>query len=602
MANKKVSELQETIYITDSDYMLIAQEGESKKIKANTFMLSDALSKDKISLIADVDGTDYKQGDIIDISFLISEQSKNYSHLIKNLHTKESVSIICRGDSLTYGYDVNSEDIIDASTELTDLGTSHSRTRAGKQYPQMLGEYLKQYGYDVSVTNLGYSGIWAKKSFDEYYKKRSDSLEFIMLGTNDSSLTSCPYVGDVKQFIDYYEQLIIREILFGNGLILIQPINTRNTTNLIMESFRTAVYLLGNKYKIPVIDGSDIIKHYNYTIWSDSIHLNSLGYSILGCAIASSIAVQDLTQPKQLFDGTILLTSPTIDSCCYVNENASYSVSSVGYTPDSTMKGGRSFCRLNTGGEIIYTFYNNVENLVLLPTIYLNANTRIRFQLNFGLPQSKTPLTTSNYQGISWDGTLPNGINLETAETSYSFSKTSANIDFIDNQPLILANKGFYSLRITNISATDDGSANLFGIECMSIESWYNLCNRSKYRILYNNTDGIGDVETVIELTESMNHFDVLSFNTYYFGLETNIVDFSTGSIQYIKHINLVDDGTDTADAKTAYNEIRLQKIDDYHIKITMNKSIIRNENGVSTVMNGTSYLSTIQKITGIKY
>ena len=37
MADKRVSELQETTYITGSDYLLITQDRESKKIKANTF-------------------------------------------------------------------------------------------------------------------------------------------------------------------------------------------------------------------------------------------------------------------------------------------------------------------------------------------------------------------------------------------------------------------------------------------------------------------------------------------------------------------------------------------------------------------------------------
>lgn len=37
MANKKVSELTETTNITNSDYIMMTQDGESKKIKANTF-------------------------------------------------------------------------------------------------------------------------------------------------------------------------------------------------------------------------------------------------------------------------------------------------------------------------------------------------------------------------------------------------------------------------------------------------------------------------------------------------------------------------------------------------------------------------------------
>ena len=45
MADKKVTELTETSYITDSDYLLISQENESKKIKANTFSTKAELSQ-----------------------------------------------------------------------------------------------------------------------------------------------------------------------------------------------------------------------------------------------------------------------------------------------------------------------------------------------------------------------------------------------------------------------------------------------------------------------------------------------------------------------------------------------------------------------------
>lgn len=42
MADKRVSELQETTHITGSDYLLITQDRESKKIKANTFLTADS--------------------------------------------------------------------------------------------------------------------------------------------------------------------------------------------------------------------------------------------------------------------------------------------------------------------------------------------------------------------------------------------------------------------------------------------------------------------------------------------------------------------------------------------------------------------------------
>ena len=50
MADKRVSDLQETTYITGSDYLLVTQEEESKKIKADTFSTKTELNKTNIEL------------------------------------------------------------------------------------------------------------------------------------------------------------------------------------------------------------------------------------------------------------------------------------------------------------------------------------------------------------------------------------------------------------------------------------------------------------------------------------------------------------------------------------------------------------------------
>ena len=55
MANKKVSELTETTNITNSDYIMITQDGESKKIKANTFSTKTEVTQQIQDAIANND-------------------------------------------------------------------------------------------------------------------------------------------------------------------------------------------------------------------------------------------------------------------------------------------------------------------------------------------------------------------------------------------------------------------------------------------------------------------------------------------------------------------------------------------------------------------
>ena len=558
--------------------------------------IKNSVTKNAIALMSDIDETIYKKGDRIEIGFLISEQLKNYAYHIRKLHLGQLINIICRGDSLTYGYDVTSSNIIEGSI-VTDTGRKYTQTKAPKQYPMMLEEYLNRLGCNVKVTNLGYGGAWAKFSYDEFYKKRGDSLVIIELGTNDSRNNSCPYKGDIKKFIEYYEQLIVREILWGNSIILIQPINTRNMRDIDIETFRAAVKMLGDKYCIPVLDGSEFVNNYEYTIWSDGTHLNDIGYSIKASKIASAIAIQDFTQPKEIFGGTILLTRPTLDSCRCLNKNAIYFTASAGYTPNP-IDAGKLACRLNQGGEIAYTFYNNVENLVLLPTIYLTTNAKIEFELDFGLPQSKTPLTTANYKYAEWDGTLPNKWILENTGANYSYSKITANKNWIENQPLILANKGFYTLLIKNSSNTTEGWANFFGIEFLTIENWYNLCNRSKSNRLFTNSTGVSEVGAIIELSDNISNYDYLLVYADFFGYRTFVIDYNVANHQYINVDNISDN---VSNFTRVHNEIRIDKVDENHLKISTNGTIYVDANGVGSRKTDEAYLTKIRGVQGIK-
>ena len=59
MANKKVSQLTETINLTNEDYMMIVQSGRNKKVKVGLLKGADNLSSDYLELVGD-DGENYR--------------------------------------------------------------------------------------------------------------------------------------------------------------------------------------------------------------------------------------------------------------------------------------------------------------------------------------------------------------------------------------------------------------------------------------------------------------------------------------------------------------------------------------------------------------
>lgn len=578
-----------------------AEPGIAGVVKKHTDQIEEM---NLIVLDSDIDGTAYKQGDIIDRNWLITQQAKNYSYQMKKLHEGNAVNILCRGDSLTYGYDIESQDKIPPSETPTDKGKAHTRERAKTNYPMALEEYLNSMGCNVTVENIGYSGAWVKFSYDEYYKARTNRLEIIMLGTNDSRLDSCPYKGDVKAFIDYYEQLIIREILWGNGLILVQPIITKYMKDQNIESFRTAVKIIAEKYKIPCIDGSELMSNYKYDIWSDNTHFNKTGYRILGSKFASAIGIQDFTMPKKIGHSDVLSIRPTLDSCRYL-EGTRFSLTTTGYTPESTDKDTRLVARLDeANSKIVYTFYAKQDNLVLLPTIFIPIGGSVKFQLDHGLQQGQAPLTTVDYKYSEWTGDSPTEwIITNDRSSNYTYSKITSGSTWSDEgkRPLYINNKGWYTLTVEALTKDPSYSINLFGIEFMSAENWYNIYGRHKYKTIYKSAISGGDyaVGTNIKLSESMENFDFLIFNYNFLGTSQQLVDYKLSSTLEIRSPNL---GNSSDDLNLVVNEFAIEKVDENNIQIVRNKTIQYKDSPLVPELKDTStWLGKLIGIVGVK-
>lgn len=543
---------------------------------------------ENIKLISDIDGTIYKQNDIVDYGYIKSLQIQKYSKIMREFRINKSINILTRGDSLSYGYDTNSLDKRVVSPLKTDLDTAHKVTRASKNYPEALKEYIDNvYGIgSCSIENIGYSGAWVKYSFDEYYKFRTNNLEIIMLGTNDSRLANCPYKGDVTQYSIYYEQLIIREILMGNALVIMLPIQTKMTKDLDVETFRVACKMLAEKYSIPCLDASEMLESYEHTIWSDNTHLTGEGYTTLGYRVGSALLNENMIAPKIIDENSVLLMSPTQDSCYYKGDSLFYNASS-GYTPNS-IDGDRIACRLNSGGEIIYTFYSNQEGLVALPSLFMYEDAKLEISLDNKIRQAKYRNVHTMYSNSTWDGSNPSSVTLTNVKTSRAYSKSNIVGTFGDSNVLKINNKGWHTLTFKNVGTT---AINLFGVEFLSSEDYSSL-NKLKYRTLFDSAVGVSSGNII--LSDEISNFN--SFVIYYdfAGVGSVECDFNSFARQSIRVSNL----SNSSGVLTEYvSELGLSMTNELTLNIELNKAIVRAETGIATAY--TNNPMVIKKIIG---
>lgn len=585
--NTKIDKVEADLLITLTDYM-----GENnKKLEVINKQLNKNIQQIdclKSKLIENIDGTDYKKGDLIDYSFIKTLQIQQFSDIMRNFRVNKKINILTRGTSLTYGYDENSTDKREPSTNATDTGRTHIRYRASKTYPEALKEYIDNIFGENSCTieNIGYSGAWVKFSFDEYYKYRTNNLEIIEFGTNDSRLDNCPYKGDVKQFTYYYEQLIVREILMGNGLILLVPLQTRKTKDLDVETFRTVSYMLGEKYGIPVIDGSELLESYEYTIWSDDTHLTGEGYTTVGYRIGASLLNKNIVNPSKVSENSILLMSPVQDSC-YYNGDAIFYTATTGYTPNSIDK-DRIACRLNSGGSIIYTFYAEKEGLIVMPSLFMYDNSILEISLNNKIKQAKYRNVHAFYKNSSWDGSNPSSVILINEQGDKPYGKQNMYYWFKDENILKINNKGWHTLTFENIG---DTPINLFGIEFLSSEEYCRASNLN-YITLFYNSDGISDGDIILK--DSILNYNIVTIYYDFAGISSCDCDFKAFNEHNIRLINL----SNSNDTLTEYvGEMAITKKDEQTLSIIRNKAISRSEQGIATSYS--SNLISIKKIIG---
>ena len=564
-----------------------------------------------VKLYSDIDGTDYKKDDIVNVNEIIKKQQINYSKLMRTLKkdensTNSNINIICRGDSLTYGYDINSNDIRPSVNKADDKGNVQSTSIASITYPEALYQVLRLFNKTITIENLGISGTTVEYSFDRYYKKRDNSIELIMLGTNDSRNTNYINHGNIELFINYYEQLIIRSILWNNAVILIKPPSNYYMRDLNLESYRTAIDGLASKYHLHCIDCSNITNMFDYTHWSDKTHFTGKGYKYIGYTIGNILMNEDFNNPLEIQSNSVILTRPTEDSCDYFN-NVSYQMLPSGYTPysfigsDGVTK-GKGLAKWVGDGKLIYTFKTTEDNLVVMPTVFLKQGTEFKITLDHGLQQPCVGLSTSQYEYTAFDNNRPSEVVItgQGRQCKYDYYN-SYNTDDM----LIINKSGYHSLtfEVNNYNLLDSGNfSGLYGIEFISFEDWYNNKNHNKYDLLYHSNDTIGTptpAGTIITLDKPVSDYDYLIVNYICLGLENRIIDTKLSTTHTFRTFNLSEN-----DYQMLFNEISFI-VNSNTIEILTNKSIILSDDGTGNNLRfgnaSNNSLAEIRSIKGVK-
>lgn len=442
----------------------LAADFENRDVK-----IGNLFSGSQTALATDIDGTDFKAGQLVDVEQMRYLQSSMYYQFLRTLRYRYlPILLKFLGDSLTYGSDVTNSR---PGTNGSDI------TRATTTYPEAVMEYLNQVYINanlegrISIDNLGYPGDWAPKGYERNATKSTADLTIIMYGTNDSRRASYEDAGKVDVYLYWLEQIVIRELLWGNPVLLMTPPKTQNL-DIQVDAFREGIKGLADKYNIPLLDATQIFESYSANIYSDATHFHDTGYKVLGSRVAASLIGAGPHYKQSVYGGSILLARPTLDNVVLI-KNAAITGSTGAYAPaPNELDTTKSVSVLLSagGGRMIYSFYCAHENTVAMPYFLCSTNGTVKYTLDFGVSQSENSLDTA----VQEVGTanlvddVPNTLEYSATATTYGrkYLYLSQGID-----PLRINQKGWHTLTVENSGA----SVAVHGIEFFSFHDWDNL-------------------------------------------------------------------------------------------------------------------------------
>jgi hypothetical protein len=291
-----------------------------------------------------------------------------------------------------------------------------------------------------------------------------------MYGTNDSRAAWVPadIRGSIDQYIQWYEQLIIRQILWGKAVVIITPPKIKKADEPNIRPYTRALKLLGEKYGVPVIRGDLFSANYSSSIYSDDVHFNEQGYRLFASKVAAFL-IGGLNNGISVTSGDSLLSRPDIDSIVYFG-GAVFGTAPGAETPDETVP-GQNIVGLadGLGKGVVYSFYASENDMVVLP-VYYSASKQCQITLDFNTVTPDNNFDTFVDMPISSNDALVKEILYNLPVNSPKLQDfVKASTDSTQPPVIRMPEKGWHTIKIEN---PDEGLLVINGLLFMSYRDY----------------------------------------------------------------------------------------------------------------------------------
>lgn len=427
--------------------------------------------------IAGVSASQLVKNDIVDIGTqkipgkqLHALQRLNLSKYAEKVaRDSDAITIVCRGDSLTYGEDTTVAPTPPDTTP-TASGRVHNKTRAATTYPQALQGYLQQaFSSSINVINQGYSGDNTKLGWGDWDVNVNSDLTIIMYGTNDAAQGFSPYQS-ISDYIFYYKKIIARELVKGAAVILITPPPQKQygANVRLLDAYREAVFNIGEQYGIPVLDGVEVFYGVDSTRFSDNVHFREEGYKYIAAKVFAFL-LSKFNNPTKVKSGTNINVR-SFETSMKLKDGAwgtQLNKPSMVSPPLASYTGGYVVETSQYGNKVFICFYADEDDLIFTPSIIV-ANSTLSIELDFGLPQSQYSLDDRVTEIINGDITAkPSAtLNLNVKDNTLTINRNSS-YDTQNSARIHIASRGWHVISMY-INSNQSSGAPLLTIAGMS--------------------------------------------------------------------------------------------------------------------------------------
>ncbi len=299
--------------------------------------------KETISKISDLD--------------LPRQNAINLGLAYRKLLSGESLSIVCQGDSITAGYDVNSDDRVPG-----DSGDTGGATHAPITYPSALESMLNELT-DSSVTIIknAKSGDDAGESFARWPDNPNADVIHFMFGINDTASY------DVQTYLNNMEALIKRAIGWGLGVVVhtTTAISFNNKREESIE-YSTAIKRLAKQYNCPVFDSELVTQYGLYDgTYSDLVHFNKQGYHKYGRAVGSFILSGGWAQENEMVSGYLSQQPGRQSSSIGFHGKGAYTLIQNDPANSWVQQGGGALLTASQSGALSFSFRQDAEFMAI---------------------------------------------------------------------------------------------------------------------------------------------------------------------------------------------------------------------------------------------